>query len=81
MGEEVEQTYQKQPNLANPDLETGMERLRQIVAQIQDPDLSLEHSIELMQEAQQLGAQLHRLLNEAQLVISQLDDSGIKEEL
>ncbi len=81
MGENVKQTFQEQPDFDNPDLEAGMDRLRQIVTQIQEPDLSLERSIELMQEAQRLGAQLHRLLNEAELVISRLDDSGLKEVL
>lgn len=63
-------------DIDNLSYEQAYEQLETVIAQLESGELSLEQSVELYKQGQQLSAHCQKLLETAELTIKQVDDAG-----
>jgi exodeoxyribonuclease VII small subunit len=70
----------KKAAAAAPTFEAALERLEQIVLELEQPELPLERSLAVFEEGVRLSRQLHQRLNEAERKVEILlkDEQGRK---
>lgn len=61
----------------NGTFEEGLQRLDELTKELNRDDLTLEESTVLYKEARELGEALHRLLDQAELVVRDVDEKSI----
>ena len=61
----------------NGSFEEGGKRLDDLTKELNRDDLTLEESTSLYREARELGEQLHRMLDEAELVVRDVENASI----
>lgn len=64
-------------NAAETSFEKNLERLQQIVDQLESGELPLEQGVALYKEGQTLAGACRRQLSEARLVVSQVTPDGL----
>ena len=63
-------------DIDNLNYEQAYAQLEVVIAQLESGELSLEQSVELYKQGQQLSVHCQKLLETAELVIKQVDDAG-----
>jgi len=63
-------------DIDNLSYEQAHEQLEIVIAQLESGELTLEASVKLYEEGQKLSAHCQKLLEEAELKIKQVDDTG-----
>lgn len=63
-------------DIDNLSYEQAYDQLEIVIAQLESGELSLEASVKLYKEGQQLSAHCQKLLESAELTIKQIDDAG-----
>lgn len=63
-------------SIDNLSYEEAYQQLESIIGQLESGELSLEKSVELYEQGQLLSAHCQKLLEDAELKIKQVDDTG-----
>ncbi len=63
-------------SIENLSYEVAYQQLETIIEQLESGELSLEKSVELYEQGQLLSAHCQKLLEDAELKIKQVDDTG-----
>lgn len=63
-------------SIENLSYEFAYQQLETIIEQLESGELSLEKSVELYEQGQLLSAHCQKLLEDAELKIKQVDDTG-----
>ncbi len=70
---------EKSVDYENLSYEAAYEQLEGLVRRLESGELTLEESVALYAQGQQLSAHCQKLLEEARLKIQQVDDAGVVE--